>query len=138
LTFPFVSQAKIERADERFNRLFSSVTSRVPLDVPPLSTVGSVAVKKTGKLPGLVGLTRWYDGRQTITFYTTLLARLSDAAYMAIIAHELAHAWLNEHEKPSQSAQREREADELAAKWGFSEELARLEREAESIGGSVY
>ena len=102
------------------------------------SSVRRVSLRKVGRLPGLVGLTRWSGGRQTVTFYSLLLDELSDKAYSAIIAHELAHAWLNEHDKPEESARREREADELVARWGFGEELSELSRQAESIGGSVY
>lgn len=111
-------------------------------------------------MPGLVGLTRWsgrdwredgeregddsdYRGRaprgtQTITYYSLLLDQLSDEACVAVIAHELAHAWLNEHVLPHQSPEREREADELAASWGFGRELAQLNCEADPIGESVY
>lgn len=145
----------MESGDERFNRLFNEALSRIPDDVRPVRSVGRVSLRKAGSLPGLVGMTRWSargqdaddgraslgqrcQGRQTITYYSSLLDYLSDGAYIAVIAHELAHAWLNEHVLPHQSAQREREADELAARWGFEEELAQLESEAENVGESVY
>lgn len=134
----FIENAKIDQKDQRFVRLLSDVMSRIPLEVVAVTSVRRVSVRKVGRLPGLVGLTRWLDGRQTITFYSALLDALSDEAYSAIIAHELAHAWLNEHEKPEESTAREREADELAKGWGFGEELSELAKEAESIGGSVY
>lgn len=70
---------------------------------------------------------------QTITFYTDLLYRLSDDAKAAVIAHELAHAWLNEHERPEQSKRREKQADDLAREWGFGEELAQLDKETEPV-----
>ena len=51
----------------------------------------------------------------------------------AVIAHELAHAWLNEHDRPESSPKREAEADELARLWGFGPELEALEKEAETV-----
>lgn len=50
-----------------------------------------------------------------------------------MIAHELAHAWLNEHVRPAQSQKREKEADSLAGIWGFEAELAELDRETEPV-----
>ena len=92
-------------------------------------------------MPGLVGLTRWGEieelsgsrpgGRQTIHFYKELLGELSESAAIAVMAHELAHAWLNEHVNPSASALREKEADDLAVSWGFGTELKALEDETE-------
>jgi hypothetical protein len=134
----FLENAKIDEKDDRFTRLLSEVLSRIPPEVSAVSSVRRVSLRKVGRLPGLVGLTRWSGGRQTVTFYSLLLDELSDKAYSAIIAHEFAHAWLNEHDKPEESARREREADELVARWGFGEELSELSRQAESIGGSVY
>ena len=71
--------------------------------------------------------------RQTITFYTSLLDALSDPAATAVIAHELAHAWLNEHVRPEESREREREADALAREWGFGPELDALDQEAVTV-----
>lgn len=93
----------------------------------------------------MVGLTRYSNTRylivfsrprQTITFYSDLFGALSDPAATAVVAHELAHAWLNEHVRPEQSLEREREADELARKWGFGPELEALDREAETVPSS--
>ena len=74
--------------------------------------------------------------RQTITFYTDLLNALSDNAAEAVIAHELAHAWLNEHVRPEESKEREAEADRLARQWGFGPELDALDSEAETVQSS--
>lgn len=137
-TLRFLDNAKIDQKDERFDRLLSSVLSRIPAEASAVTSVSRVSLRRVGRLPGLVGLTRWSAGKQTITFYSSLLDALSDEAYSAIVAHELAHAWLNEHVKPEESAAREREADELAGRWGFGVELSELAKEAESIGGSVY
>ncbi len=52
---------------------------------------------------------------------------------MGVIAHELAHAWLNEHSYPEDSTKREREADELARSWGYGEYLDALAAESEPI-----
>jgi SprT-like family len=73
--------------------------------------------------------------RQTITLYARLLDELSDEAATGVIAHELAHAWLNEHEGPEDSRRREQQADDLARNWGFGEELAALDREAYTLNG---
>ena len=69
--------------------------------------------------------------RQKITFYLDILNNLSDLAVKAIIVHEIAHAWLNEHVKPESSPQREKDSDDLARKWGFNEELLELENETD-------
>ena len=73
------------------------------------------------------------NGRHEITFYSSLLDRLSDEAVVAVMAHELAHAWLNEHLGPEASDQREEDADALAEMWGFEHEIRVLERETEPI-----
>jgi len=62
-----------------------------------------------------------------------MLYQLSDEAVIAVIAHELAHVWLNEHVRPEESKKREREADELVSRWGFARELRALDHEAESL-----
>lgn len=89
-----------------------------------------------------VGLTKYSRVRyflvlsrpqQTITIYAALFNALSDPAAMAVIAHELAHAWLNEHVRPEESKGREAEADDLAMEWGFGPELRALDREAETV-----
>jgi len=131
----------LEISDPALLRLFSDALSKIPSDVPPLRSVTSMRLRRRGNMRGVVGLT-WCGVRygrsdtgvtQTITFYTDLLYELSDRARTAVIAHELAHAWLNEHERPEQSREREREADEVARGWGFGGDLAQLDEEAESI-----
>jgi len=127
--------------DYRFTRLFREATVRPPKGVPPITTVTSVALSRKSTRT-MVGLTKYSKVRyfvvlsrpsQTITFYASLLDALSDPAALAVIAHELAHAWLNEHVRPEDSTQREREADALARKWGFGAELDALDREAETV-----
>lgn len=61
------------------------------------------------------------------------MSELSDLAATAVIAHELAHAWLNEHVRPEESKEREREADALARRWGFGPELDALDGEADTV-----
>src|SRR5271170_1692827 len=135
----FVGGAMLEISDPALLRLFSDALSKIPSDVPPLRRVTSIRLRRRGSMRGVVGLT-WCGVRygrsdtgvtQTITFYTDLLYQLSDRAKTAVMAHELAHAWLNEHERPEQSRGREREADEVARRWGFGEDLAQLDEEAE-------
>ena len=125
----------------RFRRLFDDAVSRPPADVPRIMSVRSVSFSGR-RTKTIVGLTRYSRTRfflvlsrprQTITFYTYLLGALSDSAATAVIAHELAHAWLNEHVKPEESKERELEADNLAREWGFGPELDALDREAETV-----
>lgn len=127
--------------DQRFIRLFSAANTRPPSTVPRITTVRSVSLSRR-PTKTTVGLTRYSRvryflvvsrPRQTITFYSSLLDSLSDLAATAVIAHELAHAWLNEHVRPEESGRRELEADELARAWGFGPELDALDREAETV-----
>lgn len=133
---PFVLKAK----DGRFRRLFSEATRRPPADVPRITTVRLVSLSRR-PTKTTVGLTKYSKvryfilshPRQSITFYSTLLDALSEPAAVAVIAHELAHAWLNEHVKPEESREREAEADALARSWGFGAELDALDNEAYTV-----
>jgi hypothetical protein len=133
---PFVLNSK----DRRFTRLFREATMRPPRDTPRITTVRSASLSRR-PTKTTVGLTRYSRvrylfftrPRQTITFYSSLMDSLSAPAVTAIIAHELAHAWLNEHVSPEESSSREREADALARKWGFGRELDALDQEAETV-----
>ena len=127
--------------NRRFRRLFGAANRRPPLSVPRITSVASVSLSAR-QTTTTVGLTRYSKvryflvlsrPRQTITFYSSLLDALSDPAATAVIAHELAHAWLNEHVRPEESRKREREADDLAREWGFGPELDALGREAETV-----
>jgi hypothetical protein len=125
----------------RFRRLFGEAVRRPPESIPRITSVRSVALSNR-PTKTTVGLTRYSDlkflvvfsrPRQTITFYSSLFDALSDRAALAVIAHELAHAWLNEHVRPEESRNRELEADRLARDWGFGAELDTLDREAETV-----
>jgi Zn-dependent protease with chaperone function len=127
--------------DPRFSRLFSEAVGRPPRGAPRITTVRSVTLSRRPTRT-TVGLTRYSKVRyflvlsrpqQTITFYASLLDALSDSAAMAVMAHELAHAWLNEHLVPEESRKREHEADALGRKWGFGPELDALDKEAETV-----
>lgn len=131
----------IEADDPRFLRILRDAESRPPPSVPRITTVRSV-ILSSRPTRATVGLTRYFDVQylvvlsrpvQTITFYSELLNALSDEAAEAVIAHELAHAWLNEHVSPEESAAREAEADRLAREWGFGPELDALDQEAETL-----
>ncbi len=132
----FVLRAK----DKRFRRLFEGSVSRLPREATVFRTLKLVSLSKR-PTKTMVGLTRYSRVRyfllsrpkQTITFYAVLLDALSDEAATAVIAHELAHVWLNEHVRPEESKEREREADALARRWGFGAELDALDREAETV-----
>jgi hypothetical protein len=140
--------ADIDVSDQRFLSLFSEALARVPKGVLPVRSVRKVRLRKRGTKAAFAGLTTYAPAdqragrgspssgeneRQTITFYTDVLDQLSDEASIAVMAHELAHAWLNEHVTPEESKRRERETDELASRWGFSRELGVLDHEAESL-----
>ncbi len=131
----------LNSSDRRFRRLFREAARRPPAGVPRINTVRKVSLSRRPTRT-TVGMTRYSRvryflllsrPRQTITFYSSLLDALSDPAATAVIAHELAHAWLNEHVRPEESGAREREADALARKWGFGAELDALDREAETV-----
>jgi len=105
-----------------------------------------IRLKRRGTLPGVVGLTtfcvegfapngvaREESGTHSITFYTDLMDKLTDRAVVAVMAHELAHAWLNEHLRPEASKTREDDADMLAEMWGFEAELAALADQTEPV-----
>ena len=79
------------------------------------------------------GVTNGEAGGHTITFYTNLMDKLTDRAVVAVMAHELAHAWLNEHLRPEASRTREDDADMLAEMWGFEEELSALAEQTEPV-----
>jgi len=79
------------------------------------------------------GVVKEESGAHTITFYTNLMDKLTDKAVIAVMAHELAHAWLNEHLRPEASRTREDDADMLAEMWGFEEELAALAEQTEPV-----
>ena len=129
-----------------------NVVSRIPRSRPPVRSVRAVCFRKRSTVKGIVGLTKYsfveYKvkgadewrvpnlGKHTVMFYTELLNQLSDEAAIAVMAHELAHAWLNEYVRPEQSERREKEADALAHEWGFEHELHALEAETEPISNS--
>ncbi len=126
--------------NRRFTRLFKAAAKRPPESFPKITTVRSVVLSRRATKT-MVGLTRYSRvrflilsrPRQSVTFYNSLLDELSDPAATAVVAHELAHAWLNEHINPEESKRRETEADSLAREWGFGPELEALDREAETV-----
>ncbi len=137
-----LGQATFEAKSDRLKKLMTEALSKFPDKVEPLRSVARIQMRKRGRMKGLVGLTtycrielkkrsrrregRGNEVRQTITFYSELLNELSDSATVGVIAHELAHSWLNEHVSPEASKRREREADELAKKWGYGQYLDAL------------
>lgn len=143
----FLPAAKLDFTDARYYHLLLSTVSRIQSSGLPVRSVSRVKLRKRGTLRGLVGLTtvsvEGYEmnrrgefkpnGRHEITFYSSLLDRLSDGAVVGVMAHELAHAWLNEHLGPEASKQREQDADMLAEMWGFESEMQVLERETEPV-----
>jgi hypothetical protein len=139
-----LGRADFDAKTKRLHDLFARTLSQFPARVPALRSVTKVQLRKRGQMKGVVGLTTYCcieiepertisGGRgkksQKITFYRELLDKLSDDAALGVIAHELAHAWLNEYVKPEASKKREREADELARKWGYGRFLDALAAE---------
>ena len=109
--------------DARFTRLFLAAASRPPVGTAAVTTIRSVSLKR-GKSGAVAGLTSYVPAKggsppfQTMRFYSLLLDELSDRDATGVMAHELAHAWLNEHSTPRASRSRELEADSLARSWG--------------------
>jgi Peptidase family M48 len=147
ISTPLTPKATLLAQEPTFIGLLMDVISRIPRGTPPMMTVRKVLFRKRAAAAGLVGLTRYTfseyrsnqgktasdPGKHTITFYTGLMRRLSIDAAKGVIAHELAHAWLNEHVAPDQSERREGEADKLAERWGFGHELQALSNETEPV-----
>ncbi|MDA4126303.1 MAG: M48 family metalloprotease [Thaumarchaeota archaeon] len=145
-----VPMAEVRIEDSRYRRLLTNTLSLIPTSGLPIQSLTTIKLRKKGSLPGLVGLTRYQmqeyrtggryrdapSSRHVITFYSSLMERLSDDSVVAVMAHELAHAWLNEHIGPEASMRREEDADMLAEMWGFGKELAALAEETEPISTS--
>lgn len=141
-----VARVTVKIDHPRYWGMLLSCLSRISGGMAPITLPTAITIRKKGTLPGLAGLTRFsldeYSSgralpfgraRHSITFYTSILDRLSDEAVIAVMAHELAHAWLNEHVKAEASRVREQDADMLAEMWGFENELAALESETEPL-----
>ena len=141
--------AELDCVDSRLLRLLETALSLFPSSERPLRSVVVIRLREKSSTKGRVGLTtfsyvegtegaeknpggRLKAGRQRITLYNGLLSQLSDAAAVGVIAHELAHAWLNEHVSPQSSRRREAEADELARRWGYGGYLDALDDETYS------
>lgn len=60
-----------------------------------------------------------------------MMLQLSEMSRVAVVAHELAHARLNDNVAPDDSATREEECDALAEEWGFGDELKALADETD-------
>jgi Zn-dependent protease with chaperone function len=142
----FLANALVNVDKPRYRALLHQCLERIPESGRPVRLQAEVRLRRHGTLPGVVGLTTFCvggyapngvaaedSGAHTITFYTHLMDRLSDEAVLAVMAHELAHAWLNEHLCPEASKAREDDADMVAEMWGFESELAALAAETEPI-----
>ena len=132
---------EVSSEDPRFKRILEDAARRPPGTTPTITTLRTVALSNH-RTTTTVGLTKYSERRvallfrrptQSITFYSDLLGALSEKAATGVVAHELAHAWLNEHVRPEESKEREAEADDLARKWGFKENLEALDSEAETV-----
>jgi hypothetical protein len=143
---PFLKNGRVGIRNPRYRALLHECIGRIPNSGRSVHLRTEVRLRKRGTLPGVVGLTtfsvesyapngvaREESGVHTITFYTNLMDRLTDRAVVAVMAHELAHAWLNEHLRPEASKTREDDADMLAEMWGFGHELAALAEQTEPI-----
>jgi len=132
--------------NSRYRNLILECLERIPKSGRHIHLRTEIRTKKRGSLTGVVGLTTYTiggfapngvaeeeAGAHNITFYTDLMDQLTDKAVLAVMAHELAHAWLNEHLRPEASKTREDDADMLAEMWGFESELVALARETEPV-----
>lgn len=127
--------------DEEFLRQLMACALRPPGSSRKIWSLRSVVLSDSSTVY-MVGLTRYSETTvdrsrsvpsQTITFFSNLLDELSAPATLGVMAHELAHVWLNEHVRPEESHGREKEADDLARAWGFAEELDALDNEADTV-----
>ena len=143
----FLANGTVKIPNPRYRALLHQCLGRIPQSGKPVQLRTEVRMRRRGDLPGVVGLTTFFvqgyapvgvakeeSGAHTITFYTNLMDQLTDKAVLAVMAHELAHAWLNEHLRPEASRAREDDADMLAEMWGFAEELSALAEETEPVG----
>ena len=142
----FLKNGTVRVGNPRYVTLLHECLHRIPTSGHPVRLRTEIRLRRRGSLPGVVGLTTFYvdgyapngvakeeSGAHTITFYTNLMDKLTDRAVVAVMAHELAHAWLNEHLRPEASGTREDDADMLAEMWGFEEELAALAEQTEPV-----
>ena len=142
----FLVNGTIDVHNPRYRSLLEECLARIPSSGRPVHLRTEVRLRRRGNLPGVVGLTTYYvegyapngiateeSGAHTITFYTNLMDKLTDRAVVAVMAHEFAHAWLNEHLRPEASETRENDADMLAEMWGFEDELAALAEQTEPV-----
>lgn len=138
--------ATLTSDDPRLAYLVGRAVSEFPKRVAPIRSVRTVELKEKGDMEGLVGLTTYCCVRgagdaksppepaaQTITIFSELLDQISDEAALGVLAHELAHAWLNEHASPEDSKEREDEADGLARKWGYGRYIDALAAQTEAL-----
>ncbi len=138
---------RIHVSNRAVRHALNETLSRLPASATNIPTLASITAKGTSKTGTLAGLTRriTYERRaflgpsswneevvvQRIELYVDILLQLSERARVAVVAHELAHAWLNDNVRPEESRRREAESDELARKWGFGGELDALADETE-------
>ncbi len=145
LTFGHVKAGGV---DERTYDMLAEVISRIPTgyDFGSLRRFDFSDEREDGETAETVAITHLKRARRTeqegenfprgiqvIRVYTDLLSQLSEEAAKAVMAHELAHVWLNEHSGPEDSQKREAEADDLARRWGFGYELEALGQETEPV-----
>lgn len=141
-----LSGARLDVKDAAIRRAVDEALARLPPEASVIPTLRLIASKKTSEGGSLAGLTRRiiYERRiytgpakteeaetvvQRIELYRDIMLQLSEMSRVAVVAHELAHAWLNDNVGPEDSKKREEESDALARKWGFARELEALEDE---------
>ncbi len=144
----FLKEIDFNIQDKRIKNLILQTVDNMPPDALEISSLGSIQLSDLSPTETLAALTthssydvtirndegnEWDETRtrQKITLYRDILNKLSDLSVKAIIAHEIAHVWLNEHVNPESSEQREKDSDDLARKWGFKRELLALENETD-------
>ncbi len=122
--------------------------TRLPPEASDVPTLRLITSKKTSEGGSLAGPTRRITYERTVRFglgktrtdevvvqkielYLDMMLQLSEMSRVAVVAHELAHAWLNDNVAPDDSATREEECDALAEEWGFGDELKALADETD-------
>jgi hypothetical protein len=143
-----LSGVRLRIGGAEIRRAVDEALARLPPEASHIPTLRSISSRKTSENGSLAGLTRRITYERTVRFglgttrtdevvlqkielYVDLMLQLSEMARVAVVAHELAHAWLNDNVAPDDSASREEECDALAAKWGFGAELQALADEVE-------
>gem|GEM_PF-1361447 len=140
-----LSRVRLDVRGAAIRMAVDEALARLPIEALDIPTLRSITSKKASEGGSLAGLTRRITYERTIRLgaaktkddvvvqrielYRDIMLQLSERSRVAVVAHELAHAWLNDNVGPEDSNRREEESDALTRKWGFGKELEALEDE---------